>query len=303
LKGKAFFYQSTVYLGMIRLLSKFICCLFFFSSFFATGQSTDSLFIKIEQLKKILSRADTLRPGETTLTEENSGSNESEGVDINSLIEDQLADILVDPKIIRNNLDKLLQHDFLGITHSKDKRLWIFTWYENTGGSWKSNISLVHYRTKSNQPKVEASGPADSDSPSATNVFCSNGAGFDKIYKLVSPGKNLYLCLGSGISCNTCIYNIASVVELTNDGINFTYPAFQTNSDNLYPEDDNFSCFVLGARLYDIEDFSFNEKTQTLHMVYRTDDNTPHPAGTKEGQRIVRNLKFNGNKFVGNGYK
>jgi hypothetical protein len=87
----------------------------------------------------------------------------------------------------------------------------------------------VHYRTKSNQPKVEASGPVDSDSPSATNVFCSNGAGFDKIYKLVSPGKNLYLCLGSGISCNTCIYSIASVVELTNDGINFRYPAFQTN--------------------------------------------------------------------------
>jgi hypothetical protein len=127
LKGKAFFYQSTVYLCMTRLLSKFICCLFFSSSFFAKGQSTDSLFIKIEQLKKTLSRADTLRPGETTLTEGNSGSNESEGVDINSLIEDQLSNILLDPKIVRYNLDNLLQHDFLGITHSKDKRLWIFT--------------------------------------------------------------------------------------------------------------------------------------------------------------------------------
>ena len=102
--------------------------------------------------------------------------------------------------------------------------------------------------------------------------------------------------MGSGISCNTCIYEIATVVELANDSINFNYSAFpfiETDDNSLGSQ--NQSCFTLNARWEHIEKFEFNPKTQTLSFIYLTDDNTPVQSNKQE--KIIQRLVFDGDKF------
>jgi len=220
----------------------------------------------------------------------------------NDAIAKDLETALLDTNITKGDLVKLLSHPSLGIVHSDDKWLWIFNWYENTGGSFKSNISILLYKGGNGKYRLssdESGGLADTEN----NVFQSGGAGFDSIYKLPSKHKSLYLCMGNGIGCTTCIYSNAVVVELTKNGINFNYPAFQQgmNKDD-YDYTDNPSSFMLAARWGNIEEFGYNPKTRKLSYVYLTDDNTPiQREEGEEQERIERNLKFNGKEFIGKG--
>jgi hypothetical protein len=249
-----------------------------------TGKEKSKFLLQVDSLMMYLSRADTLRP-----------INDTDGTDkignVNSEISYRLTKILSDPQVANQNIDSLLRHNFLDITHSDDKSLWIFSWYENTGGSFQSNLSMVYYKTRAGKAMV--------------SEFSSAGASFDKIYKLQTKAKDLYLCIGSGVGCNTCVFNTAVVVELKKDSANFNYNAFKVQEDGVitYGEN-NQSCLTFGARFGDIEKFDFNPKTQTLTIVYLTDDNTPTQRSEGEEQeRIVRKLVFNGRRFIGDAFE
>jgi hypothetical protein len=274
-------------LKAVLSISVFICV-----SSAACAQARDSFLARIDTLKRVLDRADTLNPFDDrhenifdTITA------------VNNEIAERLASILSSRDILKYEPDSLLDFSSLGKVHSKDKRLWIFSWYENTGGSWKSNLSLVHYRTRLNEPRTDyqpvgkEDGAADD---SWSGGLSSNGAWFDTIYKLKAKGKDLYLCLGSGISCNTCIYRLAIVVELTHDGIDFNYPAFPSKKDGTGDRED-LSSLTVEARMDDFEKFSFDPRTQTLTIVYQTDDLTP--VRTKKPERVIRRFVFNGIEF------
>lgn len=266
-----------------------------FCSLSIVGQPTgkDSVFIKINNLKRLLSQADTLRP------ENLSGDS---NIDINGLITKQLTEILSIPTITNYNLDSLLKHPFLEITHSIDNRLWIFDWYENTGGTFQSNISIVYYRNESNKSKISIDA---SLSEATNNVFSSNGAWFNNIYKLKSVSKDLYLCMGSIKGCSSCCSEIAIVVELAHDSIYYEYPAFtKVKQDSQNFDYKSFSpCFSLDARCGDIEKFEYDPKTQTINFTYFTDDYTPIKKNDSDQKKIRGELKFNGETFVGSGYK
>lgn len=259
----------------------------------STAVKTKSAFLlQVDSLKMILSEADTLKPmGEDTTAIEKI-------LNVNDKIYYKLSKILKDPEAKTQNLDTLLKHDFLGIVHSDDKRLWVFNWYENTGGSFQSYLSLVYHKTKSGQAVVTADNHGGSEEG---NLFSSAGASFYEVYKLRSKTKDLYLCIGSGVGCTSCIFKTAVVVELKKDSTDFNYKAF-----NIPPHDvitygtNDQSCLTIGARSGDIEKFEFNPKIQTLTLVYLTDDTTPITIDEgEEEQRIVRKLVFNGQKFVG----
>ncbi len=255
-------------------------------------KATKAFLLQVDSLKMLLSKADTLNP----MSADTDAMGNIEGV--NSEISNKLTAILKNPQADKQNIDSLLRHNFLAEAHSADKRLRIFSWYENTGGSFKSNLSLVYYKTASGQTII--SGDTESGSGQG-NLFSSAGASFDTIYKLTAKGKDLYLCIGSGVGCTTCVFSTAVVVELKKDSANFNYPAFTAAGDDVitYGEN-NTSCLTFGARNGDIDKFEFNPKTQTLTIAYLTDDNTPIQRGDDEKQeRIVRKLKFNGIKFIG----
>lgn len=261
----------------------------------SNGKNDASSFLIVDSLKRLFSIADTLRPmyGENDTTDRVSR--------LNFTIAATLETILSNPELTRQDLKILLDAPGLNIVHSDDKKLWLFNWYENTGGSFKSNVSMVHYQTLSGKPMVAYD---DILKTGEENLFPSAGAWFDKIYKLKSD-KELYLCIGSGIGCNTCVFQTAVVVELQKDGADFNYNAFNTPSDEAISYGENSSsCLTLGARIDDIEKFAFDPKTQTLTIIYLTDDLTPIPRMDDEKQRrIVRKLVFNGNRFQGSAFE
>jgi hypothetical protein len=156
--------------------------------------------------------------------------------------------------------------------------------------------NLLQYYTETGVPKVaftwvEAEQENDDTS---FNVFNSEAAAFYEIHRLRANGKNLYLCLGTGRSCSTCIYKVATVEELVGDSINFLYRAFPEDGD----ETEWTNCFLFDARMDDIEEFAFDEKTQALTYIYREDAYSKDPDSLINKGRLV----FNGVKFISKPY-
>jgi hypothetical protein len=252
----------------------------------------------VDSLKTLFSIADTTRHPFDDTTDNI--------LNLNQSIAETLKAILTNPQITSQNMDSLLKSPGLGIVHSEDKRLWIFSWYENNGGSFKSNANMVYYKTGSGKSKIGYD-ESDTFGQSGDNLFSSNGASFDTIYKLNSKTKDLYLCTGSGVGCNTCVFQVATVVELKKDSADFNYPAFKSNPENsAYPSNTEKwqSDFLLGAREDDILTFYFDPKNQILNFSYLTDDNTPVQSTLgKKQSKIFRKLKFNGENFIGDPYQ
>jgi hypothetical protein len=293
------------------------------------AQKPSAVFVKrIEELKATLSRAEVMMPWEAwgdLEEEELEGEDNSIGSQesINVQIYWQLTQLLAMPEVARYNLDSLLSHPYLMVTGSPDKRLWVISWYENTGGTFKSHMSVLHYRTKKNQPKVvcgycpEEEEAEFSEEEFIDDSFCSNGAAFDAIHLLKnSYNRNLYFVMGFVSGCSTCCAYVASIVELTDDSISFTYPGFlmqpymaegeEPSGEDLEGEGQQWemeeplmieSCFFMDSRCGNILKFQYDPVLQEITYTYITDDNTP--IGDYENQKKVKGkLIFDGEKFV-----
>lgn len=259
---------------------------------FATGISLgqapkkETVSFKIQQLKKLLNESDNLSPEMT------------DSLDINNKVKTQLTKILLAPGIGNYDLEKEFKDSNMSTTHSKDKRLWFFTWFENTGGSFKSNLTVIQYKTKDYKTGVEV------DSSLDDGGFDSSGASYDQIIKLPSKTKNLYLCLGGAIGCGTCSAHVVKVIELTANDINLDYPAFigSITDDSGDQVNGNVSTFIMDSRVDDIKTFEYDSKTQSIKYKYVPDDNTPITVedGTynPDAKPIVGYLKWNGTHFV-----
>lgn len=254
----------------------------------AEAQPYNDVLRKAANLRRLLDSAKHMTPAETSGYNADY-SEQLDTVGMNVRIFDALTDLLNTPEIVHYNPDSLLSHPMLYGCYSEDKRLWIFSWYENTGGTFRSYINVIHYRTLSGKPC--AIGTYSTESPE--DFAFSYGASFSQINKLRNPGKALYVCLGSVQGCNTCCASMASVIELTPDTINFSYPAFYGGSEEKFVP--NFS---LESRCGDITDFAYNPKKQTLRYAYIPDDLTPVNSGNSKA-RQSGTLRFNGNTFTG----
>jgi hypothetical protein len=239
----------------------------------------------IKVLKETVKIAERLDPwGETT----------GDSIDwANAEIARLLTKILTNPEIVSQNLDTLLP---VKSAHSDDRKLWIYTWYANNGGTMLYNFNLVHYRDAIGAPKVAFTSCYDeeqNDDP-GRNTFNSQSAAFYEVHRLQAVGKDIYLCLGAGTGCSTCIYNVATVVELAGDSASFIYLAFSDELNDVISP----SCFMISARIPDIEEFVFDDKTQSLVYNYLPDTDLEEFAA----ERIKGRLVFNGVKFISNPY-
>jgi hypothetical protein len=249
----------------------------------------ESTPVKVAYLKELLSQADTLTPEQTDGLDPNFKINGS-NVGINELIAKQLEDIMQQPDIANYDLDSLLKHEYLNITISEDKRLGIYSWYANNGGTWSMYDNVISYKTSTNSFKTHKDLTVESN----PNSYYPSSAKCKKIYKLKSTNnKDLYLCLWSSSGCSTCCAQIATVIEIKTDGINFAYPAFINSNPDL------LSSLTIDSRCGDIEKFEFNAKTLTLSYRYLVDDNTPlNDSEYPVGKAISGRFKWNGEKFI-----
>jgi hypothetical protein len=227
------------------------------------GQSSgpDAFLKKIDALKKLSVQADSA----TWQLNDSLGYNDK--------INTALSEILKDRRSTKNDLDKLLGN-YLDIEHSLDKKLWIFGWAENSGGTFRAIMNVIQWRS-AQKPQIAYDEFTTIDTIGTynpnQNVFVSNGASFYKIIKLRSK-KNYYLCLGQVVGCSTCCSEVATVIELTRDSINFNYPAFENDTLSNTKEG---STLKLDSRCGYITKFEYDDKTQTISYEYEPNDLTP----------------------------
>jgi hypothetical protein len=247
----------------------------------ASGLCAQTSFLKrVSSFKTLLSEAEELRPfGD-------GGYDKIEAV--NEQITKRLSALLADPALRRYRPDSLLRHSFLDCAVSPDRRIFVWSWYENTGGSFHSYCTVVAWRR------------ADGSFGINDDYTIWNGMPPSRIYRLQSPGRSLYLCLGGGRGCNTCAFEKATALEIKGNRILFDLRLFLQESEEGKARQWGPS-FELRARMGNIEKFEFNPRTQTLSFAYITDDMTP--VSNDEQSRISRHLTFNGTRFIGDGYK
>lgn len=264
---------------MKYLITLFCCCLFH-----VNGQTVhkNDFLVKVKKLKTLVTAAENMLPGV------------ADSLDYNVKISKRLSSILADKRSVHYDLDKLLKHDFLDIIHSDDKRLWFFSWFKNTGGTFKASQSIMQYRTKSNLPAIALDEQNDDEN---NGDFNSVGSSYHKIIKLNSK-KNIYLCMSSVVGCSTCCSEIATVFELKANKMNFDYPAFTTDTLNRV---DLGPMLRLDCRCGDITFFEYDKKSETLSYEYTADDNTPikwdeeHP---EKNSIIRKKYHWNGAQFI-----
>lgn len=269
-----------------KLLLTVLCIGFEIFSLNAQVTVVDPFVAKVNQLKSYMNETANYTPEDT------------DSLQVNEKIGQQLGAILEDPKSVNYDLKKLFGEENLNVTHSVDKRLWIFTWFENTGGSFKSDLSIIQYRTKANKPEIITDGALvmDEEVVDTTKAyFNSNGTGYQKIFKLPNPKRNLYLCLSSMVGCGTCCTEMCEIIELTHNDIRFDYNFYEEN------QEENQSFFRIDSRCGDITTFEYNPKTKTLSYEYLPDDYTPirrDEEDTKPNQPVKGAYYWNGTYFI-----
>jgi hypothetical protein len=261
------------------LLIIMLCCL---GTVKVMGQKhkVDPFLTQVNKLKKLVIESSYYTPEVT------------DSLDINNKINQQLVVLLQNPKSVTYDLDKLFGQECFYIAHSKDKRLWFFSWYENTGGSFKSNRTVLQYRTAANKPFVIED---SQDGINNNEVYSSNGGSYKEIIKLPSEKDNVYLCFSDVVGCNTCCANIAQVIGLDKNIINFGIPAFKENSNN------GESTFMIDSRCGNITSFAYDSKTRILSYEYIPDDNTPEQRDENDPETwkpINGSFYWNGTVFI-----
>ncbi len=198
------------------------------------------------------------------------------------------------------NLDSLLLNERYYMVHTQNKQLWMFCWTANNFGTFQMSCHLFVYNNpqKGLQLYIDQGGNRENETATINyndylfnaSQLCNEyrGAWFSEIYRLPSSKNKLYLLIGSVVGCATCCEKVAAVVELTSDGINFSYPAFSS-------ENGNSPCFSVDARCGNIEAFDYNPKTGTLRYSYIKGDATPDSESDSE--KVRGSMRFNGVAF------
>lgn len=260
---------------MIKKYFLALSLLFITFSVSSQNQVLDSIPEYHAQLKKAIEVADIHTSSEV---------DDWPAVNPNQAINDLICKILRSPSIIKYSLDSLFNLPLLSVNYSIDKNLYLISWYENTGGSFKSYLTIVAYRKANHQYQVI---PAinDNESPS---VFCGDGALFFMIEMMPSKEQTIYACFGSVIGCNTCCASIVSVIAAKNDTLNFNYPAFIYNNSEQKNISTTSSCMNIDSRCGDLTIFEYSPKKRRIRYEYLTDDLTPIRIAENEKSKNIK---------------
>jgi len=159
----------------------------------------DGITKKIEEINSMLSYYGTLSPF-------SENDNRSEIIDsVGKGIATRLLEILNDRRIINYPLEALLNRDQISVSKSIDNKVFFFSIDEKTGGSYRTNITLIHYRLPDGKVKAEYFGGEASEALGTSS--------YGTVYMLDSTNRK-YFVTGSVQTCNTCNASFAITIQL-----------------------------------------------------------------------------------------
>ncbi len=159
----------------------------------------DDFFQKIEKVNLLLEKYRRLSP----LSEEENKARiiDSTGNEIIS----GLLKILNDKKILLYKIEMFLDENGLSISKSSDSRIYFFSIDAKTGGSVKSNKTIIHYRLPNGEVKARLFGGEASEALAIS--------AYEKVHLLDSVSRQ-YFVIGRVNTCNTCISSLAITIKL-----------------------------------------------------------------------------------------
>ncbi len=169
------------------------------------GLENDSIPEKIQLINSRMAALDTLSPFE--------GEEGEQIVLLNSNVESALLDILNDPKVVQYHPENALH---LSTIKSPDNKVIVFSFFENTGGSYKSNINIIYWVSPNGLPRAQKLSLKTQESGWNEDQY---GGSIDEIVVLKSKQRVKYLAMGGGISCNTCEFSDAILFHIEEDSI------------------------------------------------------------------------------------
>lgn len=218
----------------------------------------DSLMARHAALHAALARLDTITDDELA---------ESDW-DINPTVGALLIRLLETPGLTDQQVDSLVPPSELYRVRSADGRLCIFSWDERTGGTFRSQVSVVFQRLPTGEVQGVYS-TTDSDD-------WNKGGSYSEIHPLPSDSvATLYACVGQVIGCSTCCGDMLTVIQLTDDAINFNYPAFALKGADGQSNGAFTTTFLLTTRCGGLLEFAYEPFTSVLTYSYVADDLTP----------------------------
>lgn len=244
---------------------------------------SDTLALRMANWHAVRARA-------SALTQEEVNDNDWH---INTDLGKAMAAVLRVPGLSDHSIDSLFPGDPFDHVRSSDGRLTIFQWDERTGGTFQALVHLVFYRDARGEGHPVFS-YVTGDGVSEDDKYWSRGGGYSAIHALGRTDSSaLYVCVGGVRGCSACCSELLTVLELTDSGINFTYPAFdQPNEPEKGPS------WELTSRCTDVTRFAYDPKTKTVSFTYTSDDITPVTTEEYPGPVISGTVRFDGRMFV-----
>jgi hypothetical protein len=211
-------------------------------------------------------------------------------------IDDLISKVLSHPKIIKYDLNRILQN--IGVTKSDDGKIYDLILPENTGGSYRSNFSYLHYRAE-NGKIYNFSLTSLKDDSTRNKLLNQDGA--DTIYTLQTKHGPKYLLYGSVQGCNTCIGEYIQLIHFDSKGKLYMDFSFSTGERMNYDNDNN----------EDPQGISYDDQKKEIIMKHNANDdqlcdcrtdaqkeNNADLPNLRIGKKMICVFKFNGDTFV-----
>ena len=263
--------------------NKFILLLLFLiprKGFCFNEESKDKFNQKIDSINYFLSVYDTLSPF-------------SPNPNINELIYSvqeeittRLLEILNDNRIILYEIDTIFMHNSLQIARSEDRRVYLLSFDQKTGGTYQPSTNIIHYRLKNGSVKAEIFGGVEEGGlgENGDNSERYGTSNFGGIFTLDSI-QHFYLTIGGVKGCGTCIGVFAVSIKL--DSSEFSARTI-TSFDGRY---------------HNLEEFDFYPQTKEIKYDFWNGDPGDSLYGSEDlypgyRKRIKGKLRYIDGNFI-----
>ena len=240
---------------MKKAILLLICPLFL--SCFSTRQLSQNrklLALQIDSLQQMGAYWETIGPW-----------NDDDFEQIDSMLmifPDMLEKVLTNPALDQGSLDTLTFFN----AQSRDGRITSFNWEEKMGGTYQPFYTLLRYVDTKDSVVVD---------------FLDSEIYVDGIYDLQAKnGEILYLVIGSGKGCTTCIFSEANLYRIGREGLESIFSEY---GDYRYTEGSGFD---------------YNEEKQELDINYYDMECTDISYSFPDSCKVEAHYFFDGENFV-----